>query len=97
MRFSEVGGEAGRILREHFRPAFRPGHVTVQPAEAPSRLAVTMPTRFTDLGPQVRDLDVHDQDVWVVSFPKTGQRHVTSPCSVRLLGANCIPRSGLST
>ena len=80
MRFSGVDGDAGRILEQHFMPVFRPGgyvSVHVQPASQPAGLpAVAMPATFRDLGPRIRDLAVREDDLWVVSFPKTGQQRV---------------------
>lgn len=52
------------ILQEHFTNSFRKGHINVD--------GVTMPLRFRDMQKEIYNLNVHEEDVWICSFPKTG-------------------------
>ncbi|KAJ1525374.1 hypothetical protein ONE63_010190 [Megalurothrips usitatus] len=75
MQFAAVDGDTGRHLAQHFAPVFRPGgYVRVTAPASPSAPGpgVAVPARFRELGPDIRALQVRDDDVWVVSFPKTG-------------------------
>lgn len=73
LQFADVGGDVGRHLKECFAPPFRPsGYVSVTVSDAQPAKPVTMTAYFRELGPLVRNARVRDDDVWVVSFPKTG-------------------------
>ncbi|KAH1009130.1 hypothetical protein HUJ04_001540 [Dendroctonus ponderosae] len=52
------------ILQKHFTNSFRKGHINVD--------GVTMPLRFRDMQKEIYNLNVHEEDVWICSFPKTG-------------------------
>lgn len=68
LSFAAVDGSdrVGRLLQEYFVSAFRKGYVQC------GEKKVAMPVRYADLAQPILDLPIRDDDVWVVSHPKTG-------------------------
>lgn len=56
----------GRMLLDTFINAWRKGYVQCGDKK------VSMPVRYRDLAQPILDLGIRDDDVWVVSHPKTG-------------------------
>lgn len=54
-----------KILNEKFVNLFRSGYVSVK--------GITLPERFKDFYKAIDNFEVFDDDVWVCSFPKTGE------------------------
>ncbi|XP_052131395.1 luciferin sulfotransferase-like [Frankliniella occidentalis] len=69
LSFAAVDGSdrVGRLLQEYFVSAFRKGYVQCGDKK------VAMPVRYADLAQPILDLPIRDDDVWVVSHPKTGE------------------------
>ncbi|XP_034255081.1 luciferin sulfotransferase-like isoform X2 [Thrips palmi] len=62
----DPSGREGGLLQKYFMPAWRKGYLQCGPTKC------AMPARFGDLAQTILDMDVRDDDVWVVSHPKTG-------------------------
>lgn len=65
MVISDDNTALDEVLRRDFTTVFRPGYITLK--------GVTMPQRFDELRKDIYDLEVSENDVWVCSFPKTGE------------------------
>lgn len=35
-----------------------------------------IPPQFVFLGTTIRDMEIHNDDVWMISYPRTGKYHV---------------------
>ncbi|PNF21435.1 Sulfotransferase family cytosolic 1B member 1 [Cryptotermes secundus] len=64
LEFNEVNGELGEILLKKFTNQFRIGYVKSR--------GYVLPEYYRKFGQRVEELEVRDDDLWVVSFPKTG-------------------------
>ncbi|XP_069695754.1 luciferin sulfotransferase-like isoform X2 [Periplaneta americana] len=64
MEFKDVDGELGDILLKYFTSEFRTGYVKLR--------GFVLPEYFKKFAQRVEDLEVRDDDLWIVSFPKTG-------------------------
>ncbi|KAH1009129.1 hypothetical protein HUJ04_001539 [Dendroctonus ponderosae] len=51
------------VLQKYFTSSFRKGYISVD--------GVTMPMRFGDLQNDIDNFNMHEEDVWICSFPKT--------------------------
>jgi estrone sulfotransferase len=65
LEFKDVNGELGEILLKKFTNQFRTGYV--------KSCGYILPEYYKKFGQKVEDLEVRDDDLWVVSFPKTGK------------------------
>lgn len=65
LEFNEVNGELGEILLKKFTNQFRNGYVKSR--------GYVLPEYYKKFGQRVEELEVRDDDLWVVSFPKTGK------------------------
>jgi len=63
--FEEIDGDLGDILLKNFTNCFRPGYVKSR--------GYILPEYYKKFGQKVKELEVRDDDLWVVSFPKTGK------------------------
>lgn len=54
------------ILKKHFTNSFRLGYCTVD--------GVSMPVRFQEMHQDILEWPVNEEDVWICSFPKTGEK-----------------------
>lgn len=52
------------LLKEKFTSEFRTGYITVD--------GVCLPEYYAKFADAIENLEVRDDDVWVCSFPKTG-------------------------
>ncbi|KAL0270671.1 UNVERIFIED_CONTAM: hypothetical protein PYX00_008005 [Menopon gallinae] len=59
-----IEGECGSLLEKYFLSDFRAAYRRYR--------GVTLPTRHEAFAERVENMAVRDEDVWVVSFPKTG-------------------------
>lgn len=57
--------ELDKILQEKCTNTFRKGYVNIE--------GFTFPKRYEELKDQFDNLEVHEEDVWICSFPKTGK------------------------
>nr|CAD7448559.1 unnamed protein product [Timema bartmani]CAD7457250.1 unnamed protein product [Timema tahoe] len=64
LEYSTLDGDLGQVLEKSFTPDFRNGYVSVKD--------IVMPKYFTKFGDKIQNLEIYNDDVWVVSFPKTG-------------------------
>lgn len=60
-----MDSRVSRILDESFVTEFRNGYVKVN--------GFVLPMYFKEFGQRILDMDVRDDDVWVCSYPKTGE------------------------
>lgn len=60
-----IEGECGELLKKYFLSDFRFGYKKYR--------GVTLPTRHEVFAKEVEELTVRNDDVWVVSYPKTGK------------------------
>jgi len=75
--FEEIDGDLGDILLRNFTNCFRSGYVKSR--------GYILPKYYKKFGQKVKELEVRDDDLWVVSFPKTGKffpSHDTFCCSL---------------
>ena len=63
--YSDVDGELGDILQKRFISAFRTGYIKSR--------GYVLPEYYKKFGHRVENLQVRNDDVWIVSFPKTGE------------------------
>lgn len=59
-----IEGDIGRLLKENFTSVHRPGYKRYN--------GVCLPYCHDDYANQIENLEVRDDDVWVISYPKTG-------------------------
>lgn len=72
-----IEGDCGALMEKFFLSNFRVGYRRYR--------GVTLPTRYEAFAERVENMTVRDDDVWVISFPKTGNR----ACS-RQLNSNTL-------
>jgi estrone sulfotransferase len=65
LEFKEVDGELGDILLKKFTNVFRSGYVKSR--------GYILPEYYKKFSQRIEELQVRDDDLWVVSFPKTGK------------------------
>uniref|UniRef100_A0A8D8Q3E7 Uncharacterized protein n=1 Tax=Cacopsylla melanoneura TaxID=428564 RepID=A0A8D8Q3E7_9HEMI len=63
--FCSENGEIKQLLQSTFTNSFRKGYVRTR--------EVCLPEYYKDFGDQILDMDVRDDDVWMCSFPKSGE------------------------
>lgn len=63
--YSKPDGESAELLNKYFLTKFRTGYVKCKD--------VVLPEYFRDFGDRIREMDVRFDDIWVCSFPKTGE------------------------
>jgi estrone sulfotransferase len=73
--FKEVDGELGDILSKKFTNAFRSGYVKIHEC--------ILPGNYKKFAQKIEELQVRDDDLWVVSFPKTGKFYSQPPYVVK--------------
>lgn len=61
-----IGGECGELLKKYFINDFRFGYKRYR--------GVTMPVSFEPYMDKIENLIVREDDIWVMSYPKTGER-----------------------
>lgn len=64
-QINNTNGTLDRILKEKFTSEFRSGYITVE--------GVCLPERYQHFAEQIENFEVRDDDVWVCTFPKTGE------------------------
>jgi estrone sulfotransferase len=65
LELKEVDGELGDILLKQFTNSFRFGYVKSR--------GYILPESYKKFAQKIEELEVQDDDLWVVSFPKTGK------------------------
>ncbi|XP_011706343.1 PREDICTED: uncharacterized protein LOC105461539, partial [Wasmannia auropunctata] len=63
--FSTIDDEAGEKLDEIF--GLKPSFVRVQPSRC------LLPPKIIFYAQKIRDMTVYEDDVWMISFPRTGK------------------------
>lgn len=53
------------ILNEKFTSIYRPGYINIK--------GFTLPKRFKECYDTINNWTVHEDDIWICSFPKTGK------------------------
>jgi hypothetical protein len=79
--FEEVDGDLGDVLLKKFTNCFRSGYIKSR--------GYILPESYKKCGQRVEELEVRDDDLWVVSFPKTGK---FSPSNVHSV-ETCLQRN----
>lgn len=55
---------------------------------------VTLPKKFSEIGEAILDLEVRKDDVWVVSYPRTGKRkQFLVHLEVNVIAVPCLDRN----
>lgn len=65
LEFKEVDGELGDILSKKFTNVFRSGYVKSH--------GYVLPEYYKKFSKIIEEFEVRDDDLWVISFPKTGK------------------------
>jgi len=63
--FSTIENENGRKLDEMF--GVKPSFLKVQPGNC------LLPLQFVFYAQKIRDLTIYEDDVWMISYPRTGK------------------------
>lgn len=63
--YTAVDSQVSGILDECFVTEFRNGYVKAN--------GVVLPVYFKEFGQRIQEMEVRDDDVWVCSYPKTGE------------------------
>lgn len=63
--FEEIVDDLGDMLLKNFTNCFRSGYVKSR--------GYVLPEFYKKYGQKVEEFEVRDDDLWVVSFPKTGK------------------------
>jgi hypothetical protein len=79
--FEEIVGDLGDMLLKNFTNCFRSGYVKSR--------GYVLPEFYKKYGQKVEELEVRDDDLWVVSFPKTGKFF---PATIHTV-ENCLQRN----
>lgn len=53
---------------------------------------VTLPKKFSEIGEAILDLEVRKDDVWVVSYPRTGKSFLVRG-KVNVIAVPCLDRN----
>lgn len=53
---------------------------------------VTLPKKFSEIGEAILDLEVRKDDVWVVSYPRTGKKNEMFKVKVNVTTVPCLLR-----
>ena len=64
MSYTTIDGSVGQKLDKLF--GLKYGFLRVNPGNC------LLPRQYVFIGPRIRDLEVREDDVWVVSYPRTG-------------------------
>jgi len=75
--FEEIDSDLRDMLLKNFTNCFRSGYVKSR--------GYVLPECYKKFGKKVEELEVRDDDLWVISFPKTGKfspSHDTYRCSL---------------
>lgn len=59
-----VEGKCGDLLEKYFLSDFRYAYRRYR--------GVVLPTRYEAFAERIENLEVRDDDIWVISYPKTG-------------------------
>lgn len=65
LEYTSVGGKEEELLNKHFITVFRHGYIRCQ--------GTVLPVYYKEFAEEIFNLEVRDDDVWVCSFPKTGE------------------------
>lgn len=65
LTFKTVDGDVGARLDKMF--GVKSSFLRVEPSHC------LLPPQFVFLGPRIRDMTVYEDDVWMVSYPRTGK------------------------
>jgi estrone sulfotransferase len=74
LEIKEVNGELGDILLKKFTTVFRSGYVKSR--------GYILPQSYKKFAQRIEGLQVQDDDLWVVSFPKT-DKHIANHIMIR--------------
>lgn len=61
-----------KILKETFTNTFSSGYLDIN--------GTTLTRRYADMAQDILNFEVYDSDVWVASFPKTGNKSPKLKC-----------------
>lgn len=70
-RISPIDGKIGELLQRTSATEFRTGFISVD--------GVCLPEYYKKFAEQLENFEVRDDDVWVCSFPKTGEWSCSLP------------------
>lgn len=65
LTFTTVEGDVGEKLDKMY--GVKPSFLRVEPGNC------LLPPQFVFHGTKIRDMEVYDDDVWMVSYPRTGK------------------------
>lgn len=69
-----LDGECAKLLQEHFVSDFRYGYKKYR--------GVVLSERYQTFADKIENLEVRDDDIWVMSYPKTGM-YLVFPHAIR--------------
>lgn len=65
LNFTTIEGDVGRRLDKMF--GVKPSFLRVEPGHC------LLPPQFVFHGVNIRDMEIYDDDVWMISYPRTGK------------------------
>lgn len=65
LNFTTVEGDVGQKLDKMY--GVKPSFLRVKPGNC------LLPPQFVFHGAKIRDMEIYDDDVWMVSYPRTGK------------------------
>lgn len=63
--YESLDAESNQVLQQYFDISFRKAYVKCK--------GHVVPEYFQHLGDKIRQMDVRDDDIWMCTYPRTGQ------------------------